>query len=117
MQQGHEAVEQKERRTLVKMISRAYTDARGNSRDNIENLFRLYFLRQHNIGLLTRIEELHVIGDSAAELVLVVAMAGTNDGVFGFSADAYRFEMELEFDGDEWLLIAARWGEIGGDVH
>lgn len=117
VQQGHEAVEQKERRTLVKMISPAYTDARGNSRDNIENLFRLYFLRQHNIGLLTRIEELHIIDDSAAELVLVVAMAGTNDGVFGFSADAYRFEMELEFNGDEWLLIAARWGEMGRDVH
>ena len=57
------------------------------------------------------------IDDSAAELVLVVAMAGTNDGVFGFSADAYRFEMELEFNGDEWLLIAARWGEMGRDVN
>ncbi|MCH7820406.1 MAG: hypothetical protein IIA07_00195 [Proteobacteria bacterium] len=117
LQQGHEAVEQKERRTLVKMISPAYTDARGNTREKIENLFRVYFFRQHNIALLVRIEELHVIDDSAAELVLVVAMAGTNDGVFGFSADAYRFEMELEFDGDDWLLIAARWGEIGRDVH
>jgi len=117
VQRGHDAVEQKDRRALVKMISPAYIDGRGYNRENIENMFRLYFLRQHNVALLTRIEELRIIGDSAAELVLMVGMAGRNDGVLGFSADAYRFEMELEFDGDDWLLIAARWGEIGGDLH
>jgi hypothetical protein len=43
-------------------------------------------------------------------------MAGTNDGVLGFSADAYRFELELEKDGDDWQLIAARWGELGDEI-
>jgi hypothetical protein len=99
------------------MISPAYTDARGNSRDDIENLFRLYFLRQNKVALITRIEELSVFGDSAAELVLAVGMAGTNDGTFGFSADAYRFEMQFELQDDEWLLTSARWGELGDDLH
>jgi len=115
--QGQQAAEEKDRRALVKMISPAYVDSRGNSRDEIENLFRLYFLRQHNIALLTKIEAVRVIDDSAAELELTVGMAGTNDGVLGFSADAYRFEMELERDGDDWLLISGRWGEIGGEIH
>ncbi len=114
---GQQAAEDKDRRALLKMISPAYVDARGNSRDEIESLFRLYFLRQHSIALLTKIESLRIIGDSAAELELSVGMAGTNDGVLGFSADAYRFEMELERDGDEWLLISGRWGEIGGEIH
>lgn len=110
---GAQLAEQKDRRALVAMISPAYADARGNDRDDIENLFRVYFLRQHRVALLTRIEELRVIGETAAELALTVGMAATNDGVLGFSADAYRFEMEFERDGEDWLLISARWGELG----
>jgi hypothetical protein len=44
-------------------------------------------------------------------------MAGRNDGVLGFSADAYKFELELERDGNEWQLISARWGELGKEMH
>ena len=115
--QGEQATKDKDRRALVKMISPAYTDGRGNSRDDMGNLFRLYFLRMHSFTLLTRIDDIRVFGDTAAELDLTVGMAGTNDGVLGFSADAYRFEMELERDGDDWLLISARWGETGGKIH
>ena len=115
--QGEQFVAAKDRRGLVDMISPAYTDARGNSRDDIENMFRFYFLRQQSVALITRFEELNIYDDSAAELVLAVGMAGTNDGTSGFSADAYRFEMEFERDDDEWLLTSARWGEFGGDLH
>jgi len=117
VRQGQDHAEARDRRELVDMISPAYTDARGNSRDDIENLFRLYFLRQNKVALITRIEELNVYGDSAAELVLAVGMAGTNDGTFGFSADAYRFEMQFELQDGEWLLTSARWGELGDDLH
>lgn len=113
---GVEAAENKERRSLVGMISESYTDARGNERSDIESLLRVYFLRQNNIGLLPNIEEIVVYGDTAAKIAMTVGMAGTNDGVLGFSADAYRFELELEKDGDDWQLIAARWGELGDEI-
>ena len=115
--EGIEAAGNKERRRLVGMISSAYTDARGNERSDIENLLRAYFLRQHKIALLSNIEEITVYDDTAAEIVLTVGMAGTNDGVLGFSADAYRFAMELEKKAGEWLLISARWGELGDELH
>ncbi len=114
---GHRAAEDKNRRALVDMISPAYTDARGNSRDDIENMFRLYFLRSNKVALITKIEDLNVVDDSAAELVLSVGMAGTNENIVGFSADVYRFEMELEHDGDVWQLIAARWGGLGEELR
>jgi hypothetical protein len=117
VRQGQEHAEAKDRRALVAMISPTYTDARGNKRDDIENLFRLYFLRQNKVALLTHIEELNIYDDSAAELLLTVGMAGTNDGTFGFSADAFRFEMEFERDDDEWLLTSARWAELGEELH
>lgn len=115
--QGQERAEEKDRRGLVDMISPVYTDARGNSRDDISNLFRFYFLRTNSVALVTNIEELNVFGDDAGEVVLTVGMAGTHDGTFGFSADAYRFEMELERQGSDWLLMSARWGELGHDLH
>lgn len=114
---GVTAAENGERRVLVGMISPAYADARGNDRDRIDNIFRAYFLRMNNIELLPAIEEITVIGDSAAELLITVGMAGTHDGVLGFSADAYRFSLELENDGDDWQLIAARWGELGEELR
>jgi hypothetical protein len=115
--QGQELAEDKNRRGLVDMISPDYVDARGNSRDDISDLFRIYFLRTQTVALITKIDELNVFGDDAGEVVLTVGMAGTNEGTFGFSADAYKFEMEFERDGSEWLLTSARWGELGGDLR
>jgi hypothetical protein len=114
---GEEVAEAKQRRELIDMISPAYTDTRGNDRGDIENILRVYFFRQNSITLLTKIEEIRVYGDSAAEVELTVGMAGQNDAVLGFSADAYRFQLELERDGDNWLLISARWGELGEELH
>ena len=114
---GQEAAEAKERRDLLALISPAYADARGHERDDIGNMLRAYFFRQHKIKLLTSVDEIRLYGDTAAEIDLTVGMAGTNDGVFGFSADAYRFELELERDGDDWLLISARCGELGRGLH
>ena len=115
--QGTEAAEAKERRALVNMISPAYADARGNERDDIERLLRFYFFRMNNVKLLPSIEEIRVFGDSAAEIDLTVAMAGTREGAFGFNADAVRFELELQRDDNDWVLISARWGELGEELN
>ena len=117
LQRGVAAAEAKERRKLVAMISPAYADARGNDRDRIENMLRAYFFRMNSIELLPAVEEINVIGDSAAELLITVGMAGGHDGVFGFSADAYRFSLELEKAGADWELISARWGQLGEDLR
>ncbi len=111
------AAEAKERRTMLDLISPAYVDGRGWDRDDVGDMLRVYFLRQDNIELLTSIEEIRLFGDSAAEIDMTVGMAGSNDGVFGFSADAYNFQLELQRDGDEWLLIASRRGELGEELH
>jgi len=113
----HEAAEEKERNDIVAGISPAYIDARGNSRDDIDKLLRVYFFRQNTVTLLSNIDEVNVIGGTAAEVSITVGMAGTNNSALGISADAYRFELELELDGDDWLLISARWGELGEQLR
>ena len=113
---GEQAAEEKDRRALMKMVSSAYSDSRGNDRTAIEAMLRFYFLRQSSVALLTKVDSLEVFDNTAAEVQLTVGMAGGNDSVMGFSADAYRFALELELIGDEWQLISARWGRLGEDI-
>lgn len=115
--EGYRLAEDKQRRDLMDMVSPAYKDARGNEKDDIENMFRFYFLRANDITLLPKINDVRVMGDTAAEVNLTVGLAATHDGVMGFSADAYNFELELVLDGDDWLLISGRWGEVGGKIR
>ncbi|MDH3746819.1 MAG: hypothetical protein OER97_01325 [Gammaproteobacteria bacterium] len=113
----HAAAEAKDRSDIVDRISPSYIDARGNSRDDIENTLRVYFLRQNRIAVVPNVDEIRIIDGTVAEVSLTVAMAGTNNNAFGLRADAYRFELELEADGEHWKLISARWGEVGQVVR
>ena len=111
------AAEGKNRSELLDMISVDYSDVRGNDREQIGDLLRIYFFRQQSIALLTSIDDITVTGDSAATIRMTGGMAGTNSGAIGLSADAYNFEFELEKAEDDWLLIGARWSELGRELH
>ena len=111
------AAEEKDRGELLSMISRSYADSRGNNHDKIGDTLRAYFFRQQSIALLTNIDEISLMGDSAALVNVTVGMAGTKNSAFGINADAYEFELELELIDDDWMLIGARWGELGENLR
>ncbi len=111
------AATEKRRRDLLALISPNYGDSRGNEREDIDKLLRAYFLRQSSITLLTSIDSVATIGEGAAEVELTVGMAGQSGGVFGFSADAYRFRLEMQLEDDDWRLVSAMWGEVGGELR
>ena len=111
---GAAAAEREDRRELMSMISTGYADARGNTRNDIDRTLRLLFLREDSIKVVTHIDEIEVYDDTAAKIRLTAGVAGSSDkSALGINADAVRFEYELEHDGDDWLLTAARWGELG----
>lgn len=110
------AAEAKERSTLIDMISPAYADARGYNRTRVGDMLRVYFLRMNTIELITSVDEINIMGDSAAEVLITVGMAGKRDNLLGFSADAYQFSLELEKGGSDWSLISARWGQLGKEM-
>ncbi|MEE8220848.1 MAG: hypothetical protein V3R21_03745 [Woeseiaceae bacterium] len=111
------AAEDLDRRSLIAMISENYADARGNDRDAIDKLLRFYFLRQKAVVLVMKIDEMTITDGTAAEILLTVAGIGTTSRALGVNADAYQFSLELEMDEDEWMLIGARWGEVGQKLH
>lgn len=109
----HKAAEAKDRGAILERISPAYADARGNSRDDISDLLRLYFLRANRVEFVPAIDSIDVMAETAADIVLTVGMAGTDRGRLAVRADAYRFELELEYVDGDWQLLAARWAELG----
>jgi hypothetical protein len=111
------AAENRDSGVLMKMVADSYADARGNDKEDIGQMLRAWFLRNRSIMLATKIDEVTIMGDSAASVMLTAGMAGTSDGMSGLSADAYTFELELEQHGSDWKLISARWAEIGRDLR
>lgn len=111
------AAEERDRRGLLALISESYADGRGNDYASVDQMLRIYFLRQQSVAVLVTIDEIILSGDTAAIVSLTVGMAGTNNSALGISADAYNFELELQADDDEWLLIGAGWGELGKKLH
>jgi hypothetical protein len=111
------AAEDKDRGGLMALISENYADSRGNDYAQVGNMIRFYFLRQQSVAFITNIDDIVVMGDTAAQVSLTVGMAGTDSSPLGVRADAYNFELELENTDDEWMLIGARWGEIGREMH
>ena len=107
------AAEAKDRRALMALIATNYADARGNDRDQLDKTLRVYMLRQQSIAILSKIDSIELQDDSAANVTVTVGMAGTNVRALGLDADAYRFDLELEKDGNDWLLIGAQWGRLG----
>ena len=113
---AEEEAEARDRRALIKRVADSYIDGRGNNRDSVDKLFRYYFLRQQSVVLLSNIETIEVFGDTAAEVALTVGMAGSSGGL-NLSADAYRFELELEKREGDWLLIGAHYGALGEELQ
>lgn len=111
------AAENKNRGDLLALISENYADARGNDYKSVGDQLRVYFFRQDSIGLISTIDEISLLGDTAAMVNLTVAMAGTYNSRIGFNADAYQFELELEKADEEWQLIGARWGSFGNSMR
>ncbi|MGH8221407.1 MAG: hypothetical protein ACREQZ_00395 [Woeseiaceae bacterium] len=112
--EAQDAAENRDRAALMRKISGRYADARGNDRKAVDQMLRYYFLRQDQVLLVSRIDGIEVSGETAGNVRLTTGMAGTGGGAaLDFRADAYRFELELEHDGDDWMLIGARWGQVG----
>lgn len=111
------AAEQKDRRSLMTLISVNYQDARGNDHDAIEALLRYYFLRQQTVNLATSVDEITINGETAADVFITVGLVGLDDSTLGINADAFRFHLEMEHHDDDWLLMSARWAELGQELR
>ncbi len=107
-----QAAEDRSLDDLSDLMHSDFIDQRGNNRQQLSKLLRLYFFRHKNIHLFTRIDSIEMLSANQASVSLHVAMAGTVisdvNALSSLSARIYRFELQLVKQGD-WLLRHATW--------
>lgn len=109
--EAHEAAEERDRGALMAMLHDAYEDPDGYTRKEIEGLLRLHFLRNKNVHLWLRIEDVVLSGESTAVAYVLVAMAGeaAAEDAIPVSATLHHFNLEFAHDGEAWKVIRAAW--------
>ena len=107
------AVEAKDFGALRPLLSERYSDAEGNDRRRVEAVLRVWLLRQGEIYLVTRVQDLRFPAADRAQVVLLVAMAGEriadSADLAGLRGDLYRFDLDFAAERGDWRLARAAW--------
>ncbi len=100
------------------LIAGSYSDSRGNDRTAIMRLVRGYFLANQRVEIVSRVDDVRILGDDAAEAVVYAGIAGQRSGaerLGGIGVNLYRFDLELVSEGGEWQVIGAKWERALGE--
>jgi hypothetical protein len=113
LQAGETAVESRSIGEVKPFLSADYTDENGYRQRDLLKLLTGYFLRNHSIHLLVQAERIELASESAADVILYVALAGrplsSADQIIPFRADLYRFDLGLAREGGEWRVASGKW--------
>ncbi len=110
---GKEAAEARSLERIGELISVDYRDEAGRDKRMLLRLTTVYFLRNKNIYLLTRIRNINLPDENAARLTVFVAMAGTpvvdSQALLNIRADLFRFDFMVKKEDGDWQLEGAAW--------
>ena len=108
------AAEEKDIKTLKRMVADGYRDDDGNQKADLVRLLAYHLLRNESIHLLTRVRTVEFPSAERGAVTVFVAMAGREiaaaDLLAQLHADLYRFDLDLVSAGaGAWTLSRARW--------
>ncbi|MEO0574851.1 MAG: hypothetical protein AAF004_05260 [Pseudomonadota bacterium] len=99
----------------ARFIGATYRDLRGNDKRAVVNQFRLARLATDNLAIFLDIQSISMITATLAEADVRVRFAGIDTGRLALEGASYRFILEVEQDGSEWAIVAARWARGDGE--
>lgn len=112
------AAESNEMGVLAEIVDTAYQDARGDNRESLIQILRLYGIGAGVREIVTKIENIVINGVDAADVRLTVRFAAAQRGRFALDAGQYDVNLELlRSDDGVWTVISARWERAGGTVR
>ena len=106
------AAEERDTGHFRALVSDRYMDVRGNDRDRLIDIIRVYFLTHQSLEVVTRIESIVLSGADVAEVSLLAGLLGRRAGASllgGLDGRLYDIELELTREGGDWQIIGARW--------
>jgi hypothetical protein len=115
---AEQAAENRDVGFFADALGAAYRDARGNDRDELVRSIRGYFIVNQRIEMVSRVEQVVLEGEDAAQAVVYAGMVGRRTGAAlldGVEADLYRFDVELVNEGGNWRIIGADYRRALGE--
>lgn len=114
LEQVELAAEERNRSDISSHVSDNYYDKHKHTKNNVNNILRVYLLRNQSINIFTKIYSIEFTTPRRAEIKLSAAMAakGVNldNETERLKADLHKFTivMEDESNGD-WKVVSAEW--------
>ncbi len=102
-------------RPLAAAISDSYYDLRGNDKQAVVNIMRVFMLRTDKVVIFADTDNVTMLTPTLAEAKVRVRFAGANLERFGLRTSVYGFVLELQQVGSDWQIVSARWAE--GDAQ
>ncbi len=111
------AIEQRSLDSVRELVDDDYSDEWNGNRRSALRALMLYFQGHQSIHLLTRTMKIELNEDAtAATVIIYVGMAGEPvdeaESLLNVKADAYRFEIKLRKEDEDWLVHGARWQHV-----
>lgn len=109
---GERAAESRDATALAALVADDYADGRGNDADGIRRYARGYLFAHQSVRLVTRIDEVELMGDELARVQVSVGMLGRDaeaESAWDLAADVRVFDLRLALDDGEWRVIRADW--------
>ncbi|QYZ67499.1 MAG: hypothetical protein OI74_07125 [Gammaproteobacteria bacterium (ex Lamellibrachia satsuma)] len=111
---GEVAVEGRDLSDAAALISEQYSDGIRRTRHEIRRLLAGYFLRHKSIHVVYRIDQVELLEDAQAQVVLFAGIAGTapvgSEALSQWRGELLRIELLVALESDEeWRLQSAKW--------
>ncbi len=117
LEQAVKAAERRDVKSLRNLVSEDYSDDEGRDKKLIHGILVYHLLHNRSIYILRKVKNIKFIDPRAAELTVMVAVAGQPIGsgvnLRELEADLLRFSFMLRKDnGDNWRVITAKWDSV-----
>jgi hypothetical protein len=112
--EGEQRIEERDLFAAMELVDQSYTDDRGNGWAQLRAQLAGYFLRHPSITIISKIDQIRLVEETQAEVVLYAGLAGSaaeaSTPLAGWRANLLRFELRFQLsEDDEWRLIHSTW--------
>jgi hypothetical protein len=112
---AEEAAESRDASALLALIAPDYQDERGYDAEELGRYVRGYLIAHQSIHLLTRIDEIEILGPDLAHLKTTVGMLGRESVAttsWDLAGEVYEFDLRLAREGGDWRVVRASWRSV-----
>jgi hypothetical protein len=112
--EGELKIEERDLFAAMELVDENYTDDRGNGWAQLRAQLAGYFLRHPSITIISNIDQIQLIDETKAEVLLYAGLAGSaaeaSTPLAGWRANLLRFELRFQLnEDDEWRLVHSAW--------